>query len=188
MLPSGIVSAVVSLLDEEHASRVHQLWVQLRDRFGVRFLYEQVPIPHFSYHVATAYDREKTQALLSEIASRTKPFAAKTGGLGIFTGANPVLFVNVARSPEMARLHEILWPALAALSEEAQPHYQPTVWAPHITLAQGDLTHDKLLEVLGWLSSQNFNWTFEVNTLTMIEWTGARNEVHQFRFNRGLET
>ncbi|NJM42400.1 MAG: 2'-5' RNA ligase family protein [Anaerolineae bacterium] len=162
---------------------MHQLWAKPRDDFGVRFLYEQVPIPHFSYHVASAYDREKTKTLLSEIASRMKPFTVKTGGLGIFTGAQPVLFVNVARSPEMARLHDTLWPALAALSEEAQPYYQPTAWMPHITLAQGDLSHEKLQEVLHWLGGQNFFWTFEVNTLTMIEWTGMRNEVHQFKFN-----
>jgi 2'-5' RNA ligase len=179
MPPSGIVS----LLDEEHATRVHKLWAHLRDEFGVRFLYEQVPIPHFSYHVASVYDREKTKTLLSEIAARMKPFTAKTGGLGIFTGAQPVLFVNVARSPELARMHDTLWPALAALSEDAQAFYQPTAWMPHITLAQGDLSHDKLLDVLRWLGPQDFNWTFEVNTLTMIEWTGTRNEVHQFRFN-----
>ena len=187
MLPSVStsvsVSGIVSLLDEEHATRVHQLWAQLRDEFGVRFLYDQVPIPHFSYHVAATYDREKTKTLLQEIANRMKPFMAKTGGLGIFTGEKPVLFVNVARSPEMARLHDTLWPALAALSEESQAYFQPTAWIPHITLAQGDLSHEKLLEVVRWLGPQNFSWTFEVNTLTMIEWTGERNELHQFRFN-----
>ena len=50
------MQGIVSLVDGEERERVEQLWSELRQDFGVRGIHTK-RFPHFSYHVAEAYDR-----------------------------------------------------------------------------------------------------------------------------------
>ncbi len=170
-------SGVVTLTDAALTERVHALWHELRVRFDVHFVADEVAFSHFSYHVVERYDLDRLDAVLAQIAAHTPSFRAKTGGLGVFTGAQPVLQIAVARNALMAALHAELWQALAPFSKGALGYYAPALWMPHITLAQRDLTHDKLSEIMRWLSAQSFDVEFEVNNLSLIYFDGARHNV-----------
>ena len=51
-----MMPGIVSVLDEAHFGMVNDLWRELKARFGLSFLAAQFISPHFSYHVAEAYD------------------------------------------------------------------------------------------------------------------------------------
>jgi 2'-5' RNA ligase len=103
---------VVSLLDSTHYEQVERLWAELEARFGVRGVY-MTPYPHVSYHVAAAYDLARLEPILRALAGETAPFRVRTAGLGVFTGAQPVLYLPVVRTVPLSHLHARLWEALA---------------------------------------------------------------------------
>ena len=171
------MQGVVSLLDDQHYARVEAIWEELGQKFDVRGVYV-TSYPHFSYQVAEAYDASACEAFLRELAARTRPFRVRTVGLGIFTVANPILYISVVRSPTLDELHREIWRGIRqAVPGPVAHYYQPDEWAPHITLAQGDLDQDKLAEVVRYLSRRNFHWEFNVTNVSIIYDTGREQGV-----------
>ena len=177
------MQSVVTLLDDQHYARVEAIWEELCQKFDVRGMYVTA-YPHFSYQVADLYDDEACERYLRELAQRTRPFRVRTAGLGIFTVANPILYVSIVRSPQLNGLHHDIWDGIrqAAVPGAVSHYYQPEAWVPHITLAQGDIDQDKLAEIVRRLSARNFHWEITVNNLCMIYDTGKEQGV-RCRFN-----
>jgi 2'-5' RNA ligase len=171
------MQGVVSLLDDQHYARVEAIWEELGQKFDVRGMYV-TPYPHFSFQVAEEYDESACESSLRELASRTPPFRVRTAGLGIFTVANPILYINIVRSPALSALHEEIWRGVRQVTPGPVSHYyHPEEWAPHITLAQGDIDQDKLAEVVRYLSRRNFHWEFNVTNVSIIYDTGREQGV-----------
>ncbi len=176
------MQGVVTLLDDQHYARVHAIWEELCQKFDVRGMYV-TSYPHFSHQVAEQYDEQECDHFLRRLAARTRPFRIRTAGLGIFTVANPILYVPIVRSPQLSELHRELWEGIHQSTPGAVSHYyQPEMWVPHITLAHGDIDQDKLAEIVRRLSARNFHWEITVNNLTMIYDTG-REQGLRCRYN-----
>jgi 2'-5' RNA ligase len=173
---------VVTLLDDRHYARVEAIWEELGQKFDVRGMYVTA-YPHFSYQVAEAYDDEACESYLRALAARTPPFRVRTAGLGVFTVANPILHVPLVRSPRLFELHREIWDGVTQKAPGPVSHYyHPEEWAPHITLAQGDIDQDRLAEIVRVLSARNFHWEITVNNLAIIYDTGREQGV-RCRFN-----
>jgi 2'-5' RNA ligase len=171
------MQGVVSLLDDRHYARVEAIWEELGQKFDVRGMYV-VTYPHFSFQVAERYDDAACEKYLRELAARSRPFRVRTAGLGIFTVANPILYIPVIRSPALSELHGEIWRGVRQVVPGAVAHYyHPDEWAPHITLAQGDIDPDKLAEIVRTLSRRNFHWELTVNNLAVIYDTGKQQGV-----------
>ena len=176
------MQGVVSLLDDRHYARVEAIWEELGQKFDVRGMYV-TPYPHFSFQVAERYDEEACARALRDVAARTKPFRVRTAGLGIFTVANPILYIPVVRSPALSELHAEVWRTVRQEVPGAVTHYyQPDEWAPHITLAHGDIDQDRLAEIVRVLSKRNFHWELNVTNLAIIYDTGRQQGI-RCRFN-----
>ncbi len=158
---------IVSLLDEEHYRQVENLWDEVESRFHLADI-APTPIPHISFQIATAYDQERLEPILRRIAKNTAPFQIHTTGLGIFTGADPVLYIAVVRTPELSAFHRLLWHELATLGNEVSPYYHPDNWVPHITVADHNVDHVRLPDLVRYLSPRDFNWTIDINNLALI--------------------
>lgn len=180
------MQGVVSLLDDRHYARVEAIWEELGQKFDVRGMYV-TPYPHFSFQVAEAYDEEACAQALRELAARTHPFRVRTAGLGIFTVANPILYIPVVRSPALSELHAQVWRTVRQVVPGAVAHYyHPEEWAPHITLAHGDIDQDRLAEIVRVLSRRNFHWEVSVNNLAIIYDTGKQQGIRcRFNFEGG---
>ena len=167
------MQSVVTLLDDQHYARVEAIWEELCQKFDVRGMYVTA-YPHFSYQVAERYSEEACDEALRRVAMSTPPFRIRTAGLGIFTVANPILYVSIVRSPQLSQLHQNIYEGIrhAAVPGAVSHYYQPEEWVPHITLAQGDIDQDKLAEIVRRLSARNFHWEIAVTNLTMIYDTG----------------
>ena len=109
----------------------------------------------------------------------------RTAGLGIFTVASPILYIPIVRSPKLSDLHREIWENVRQVTPGPVAHYyHPEEWAPHVTLAQGDIDQDKLAEVVRYLSRRNFHWEFNVTNVSIIYDTGREHGV-RCRFNFG---
>lgn len=175
---------VVSLLDEEYEQRVASLWQELHARFGIGSVLESAPVPHFSYHVAQAYDLEWLTKVLAEQAEKTVPFTVRTAGIGFFTGAKMVLYIPVARTPALCRLHEQVYPVIDIHGHGANSYYSPNRWFPHITLSEGDITDKNIGPVTRWLTQQDSAWQIRINNLAVMgaeEWPYVLQQRFDFK-------
>lgn len=165
---------VVSVLEEPHDSRVAQLWAELKQQFGVGSPLATA-VPHFSYHVAPIYELDAVKQILTETAVTTPPFTVKTTGIGIFPGKLPVVYIPVARSPQLMALHAMLSPQLETIAQGALDTYSATNWFPHITLGHGDITSENLGAIVAWLNRQSLAWDIQVSNLTLLHDNGERH-------------
>ncbi len=168
---------VVSLLDSTHTAQVECLWAELDADFGVRGVVI-TPYPHVSYHVAAQYDLPRLAPLLHWLAGETAPFRLRTAGLGVFTGAQPVLYLPVVRTEALSRLHAMLWAAIAPVAEGSDGYYHPDHWMPHITIGFGDVTPARLAPIIERLAARSFNWDIGIDQFAVIYDSGAGQAVH----------
>ncbi len=171
------MDGIVSLLDNQHYREVERIWAELQEAFSVRGVYI-TPYPHFSYHVAQHYEVDKVIPVLKRIARNITTFQVRTSGVGIFTGASPVIYIPVVRSLELSQLHEELWNELSEAGSGIQEYYSPTQWMPHITIGFGDIDRGNLPTIVPWLNERDFTWEFTVDNLAFIHDTGVRQELH----------
>lgn len=174
---------VVSLLNKPYYQQVEAIWETFEQEMGVRGVLI-TPFPHFSYHVAEHYDLPQIGPVLERFAHKTAPFTVQTTGLGIFTaGLKPVVYVNVARSPQLSAMNATLWSLLAEQSAGIVDYYHPQQWVPHITLAHGDFGNAELPQIMAILSRFDLIWTLSINNLTLLyaDETAQKDEI-QFQF------
>src|SRR6266487_1182909 len=165
-----------SQLDNDHNQLFEELWTDLEREFSVRGVY-LTPYPHFSYHVAQDYDVDKVEPVLQRISSNITTFKVRTSGLGIFTGASPVLYIPVVRSLELTQLHQELWQEISTVSSGVQEYYNPDRWMPHITIGFGDISKENLSQIIPFLAERDFNWEITVNNIALIYDTGTKQEL-----------
>ena len=158
---------IVTLLDEKHHTKVKHLWQILEAECGLRGI-QVTPIPHFSWQVAQDYKYEQLSLILEEVSRQAVPFKVNTGGIGIFTGEVPVLYISVVKNLHMLQMHEKLWRETYNAGININLMYNPEKWMPHITVAYGDVNQDTLRCAIGKLAFQIFNWEFQVDNLAVI--------------------
>ncbi|MCB9418911.1 MAG: 2'-5' RNA ligase family protein [Ardenticatenaceae bacterium] len=175
---------IVSLLDDQHTEFVEKLWAEMAQRFGVGNPAATF-VPHFSYHVAEAYDLDRLAGILERLAKETAVFPIQAAGIAIFPGAESVIYVPVARSLALTQLHERVWTAVNPHSQGSIPYYAPAVWFPHITLAHGDITPENLGPIVTWLHTQSIAWTIQVDNLALVAEGNGRHQInHRFPFSQ----
>ena len=170
------MNAIVSLLDADHDRVVRGLWAELEREFGVTVQYA-APFTHFSYHVADDYDLDVLIPVFAMLATERSPFSVTASGLGVFTGARPVLFVPVVRSPALDALHREVFARCTAAFGVSLPYYAPDAWVPHLTLAQGERAADRLPDIVRGLAARDLRWSLRVDNLAVIEDGGGERGV-----------
>jgi hypothetical protein len=168
-----MMEGIISLLDAQHERLVEALWAELADAFGLRGV-SVTPYAHFSYQIAQRYAAADLEPVVRQVAAATAPFTVETTGLGIFTGAQPVLYLPVARGPALAQLQATLWRDLAGTGTGVSDYYHPQRWMPHITLAFGDTTPATLAAAAHHLSGRDLAWRITIDNLAFIQVLGGR--------------
>jgi 2'-5' RNA ligase len=180
------VNGITSLLDEKHYKLTQQIWADLDYHLGLRGIYI-TPFPHFTYKVAQKFDLAELEPVLAQIATEQKPFRVRTGGIGIFPGEKPVVYIPVVRDAYLSNFHRELWQKLSGIGENAEFYYEPPHWMPHISLAFGDVTTDNLPDVIAYVNELDLYWELEVNNLAVIYDDGEKQTVKlHFEFNQSV--
>ncbi len=143
--------AVVSLLDKKSSRAVRSLSKELEKTLGV-----QAPDPHISYQGATDYNFVKLENNLRRFARRSHRFRVHAGGVGLFSGFTPTLYIPVVRTPA--------------------PYYKIEFWVPHITLAR-DIDYRKISKVISLLSRKELDLDIIVDNLAVIFYNGVTHDL-----------
>lgn len=173
---------LVSLLPADYYAKVEELWQMLEDEFDLTGI-QATPFPHFSWLVGEDFNWDELEDTLRQIARETEPLIVNTGGIGIFSGPSPVIFIPVVRTAQLSALHQRIWDAIQPIGMDLSPYYSPNLWMPHITLAIKDVTPRKLEYALQKLVFQTFNWAFEVNNISFIRKEDDQEDEIYYQFN-----
>jgi len=156
---------LVSLLEDKYYKKVEEIWQQLSTKHQLHGI-AVTPFPHFSWQVAEEYDLSLLEDVMKDLSKKIKPFTVSTGGLGLFPGDSPVLFIAVVKSKQLLELHEMIYSATEQCASNAVPYYRSESWVPHISLAYDDLDQEKIGEVMKWLAFESFHWEIQTYNLS----------------------
>ncbi len=174
---------LVSLLPEPYYTQVEEIWQMLENECNLTGI-KVTPFPHFSWLIASDFDWGALERTLKEIAHKTRPFTVNTGGIGVFSGISPVIFIPVIRTQALNKLHQRIWDAIQPLGEEISSYYAPQNWIPHISLAYMDVTEENISCAMQKLAFKSYNWEIKVDNISFIyepeDTTGTLQ--HQFKF------
>ncbi len=162
--------AITSLLNPRNARRINRIVKSLETQFGLDDV-QDTPDPHLTYLLTGTRKLSELKSVLKGVAATTPPFSAFTTGLGVFPGANPVIYIPVLRSNDLNLLHQRVLDVTAPLCR-AGTYYSPDRWLPHISLALHDTTPDLLGPVLRLLNQETYNLRLNVNNLAILQKKG----------------
>jgi 2'-5' RNA ligase len=171
---------LISLLDPVHYRKVEALWEELEEHCclsGVKI----TPLPHFSWQIATGYPEPETERIVTAIAGQSQPFKVHTGGLGIFSGPSPVVFLALVKSPQLEELHTKLWQQCSGSAQRLSPFYSPHRWMPHITLIFEETDMQSAKCGLELLAFRQFDWEIEINNISFASQMGDRPGTLDYR-------
>ncbi len=143
--------AITLRLDSLSAPSIETMW---RDLIAAGF---DAKGPRIAYppHVTLAIFPEETPAepLVACVERRATEWTAlpfRLSGFGFFPGPSPILWAAPVVTAALLARHAELHAALPDL--EADPHYRPGAWVPHITLATTPADPGAALSALlsGW--------------------------------------
>lgn len=134
---------IASLVDPTTSAQIREIWDLLENDCGLREV-KLTPYPHVSWQGADNYDLKKIEGVCQSIANAYRPFWIHTSGIGIFTGPNPTLAINISRNTIITEIHQEFWESCEILGQNVNPFHHPDYWMPHITLANKDITRQNI--------------------------------------------
>jgi 2'-5' RNA ligase len=163
--------AITTLLTPQYAARINRIIKGLEVEFGLDDV-QATPDPHITYQLAGVRKLSVLKSVLREVAASTEPFEVHTAGLGVFPGANPVIYIPVLRTDALNKLHQRIIKATAPLCLRTDKFSGPECWLPHISLALHDTTPELLGPVLQYLNQQTFNLKLTLDNLAILRQEG----------------
>jgi 2'-5' RNA ligase len=161
------MEGVVTILQEPHASLVKQVWHDLSEYCDVKGI-QSFPTPHFSWHIAQAYNRVSLWEALMAFCKHAQPFSVRAGGLGIFNGEKVVVHIPLVKDSFLLDFHRSVWNLCESTANQSFPYYEPDRWMPHITLAIEDVFPENIGCVMERLLPKDFTWEFNITNLALI--------------------
>lgn len=158
---------VVSLLEGRYLKIIREMWNTLHTDCGFEASYD-TPIPHISWHVAKSYNLRLLKPILVDISLEAAPVTVRTAGLGIFTGAVPIIYFNVVKDAVLLEFQTKIWQSVHNASQDASILYTPENWIPHITLAHGDINNCNLGCMMDELAFRDLSWELEMDHIAVL--------------------
>jgi len=161
------MQAVVSLLEPSANQEVEALWQILGTDCGLESLY-YTPHPHISWQIADEYDKQALPGILSDVARSSTPFTIRCSGVGLFTGIEPVVYILIVKDDPLIQFQEMICRKVRPLASISNPHYDPDVWVPHVTLAHRDVKPENLGCVMNTLAFRPFDREISIDNLALL--------------------
>jgi 2'-5' RNA ligase len=165
--PVRSIFAIVSEMDAGATAAIQALWHELEVTCGMKAI-KMFPLVHFTWQEAGLYDIVPLVDALEHLARITPPLVVHTGGLGIFTGDAPVIFIPLVKEPNLVRLHQEMWAQTQAFAQHNKLYYSPEMWVPHISLALKDVTRENIGRAVEQLAFRSLEMTLQINNLALV--------------------
>lgn len=157
---------IAALLDGAIADHIHHLWDTLSTETTLVLKLPERR-PHLSFIQGEFADTGQLFTTLHHIADEVRPFFVNLTGLAMFTGENPVIYMNVVKAPPLNHLQRTLYERLGPLIADLSPHYDPNLYAPHLTIGWVD-DPSGTPQAFERLGTQSFTTEFLIDNLTLL--------------------
>lgn len=158
---------IVTLLGNPIEFEVESLRGMLEHDCGI-IMDDVLEFVHFSYHVAEDYDQDLLLPILKKIALEIQPFKVQTTGLGLFSGENPALYIQLVKNSQLLQFHDYLWKRVSPAARGIVPYYAPQNWVPHITIVQETKNQKSISCAMERIVDQAFNWELDVDNVAFV--------------------
>jgi len=159
--------AIAVFFEDEFEQYIYDIWKELGDQLSLQPMHK-TPVPHLSLHVAESYNIELLDDYLRPILRQFDPFDVTVGGLGIFTGAQPGIHLNVRVTEKLHDLHAAVWEALTEISTGTNPNFHPDNWIPHIGVFPGKLDVDAIADATKLLTTRDFKRKITIDEIGLL--------------------
>ena len=178
--------ALISTLPKPYEDQVLQLWDELEERFGCKYV-RTATVPHFTWQLGERYELDAVIPLLRTSAEALEPFDIAVQRVEHFVSQSPTVFLEILKNPDLVKTHLDIWQLLQEHTKEPNLLYSPALWHPHITLAVQDLSWEDLPAALALIQSKNIDWRVMIDHFSILrqEPDGAVTLEHHFQFGKG---
>jgi hypothetical protein len=159
--------AIASLFNPLASQATQSFWETLETNCGLSGV-KTTPYPHFSWLGTENYSWKPVRERLQILSAGIPPFKVQTAGLGIFTGANPILYITLVKTPQLSSIHAKIWSEVFPFLLSPNLYYSPDHWIPHITLAYGDLTIKNLPCAIEGIIDQPLDFGIEITSIEAL--------------------
>ena len=150
-------------LPDPYYSTIESIREELVDTFGVDEYAN--PFPHFTLSPLDGdVDIPAVVTAVEEATEEQSPFTVHTDGIGLFP--QNVVWLPVAKSPELTTLQSNVAQAVENLGTPPVPYYEPHRWFPHVGFAVGE-DDEQTSDIVEFLLDYDFEWNFTVDNITI---------------------
>lgn len=128
--------AVELFFDTEAEKQICDAWKAIQ-KAGSSPILDAGHRPHVSLGVCNRIDSTAFEAELSFFAESVVPFPLSLSNVGVFPGAEGVVFLGVTVTEHLLDVHAAFHKIFKKYAGEQSEHYAVGKWVPHCTLAFG---------------------------------------------------
>ncbi|MGM0642082.1 MAG: 2'-5' RNA ligase family protein [Thermotogota bacterium] len=162
------MQALLSILPDPFYTEIDEIWDQLENKFGVKFIRDSVPFPHFTWNVAEEYLIKDKLEYFRQSFKKIDSFVIKTSGIGLFTGSKKVLYIPIKPTKELFEYHKYVWELSNINDTQLNEYYSPENWFPHITLAVEDIETENVGEIVKFLADKKFKYDIKIDSISFV--------------------
>lgn len=167
----------------EIQNQVDRIKQHFSDRYDSRAALKSPPHitlqPPFEWEIDSIYE---VTGCLEQFSQKRSPFPLQLSGFGTF--AARVIYINVAKVPELLSLQADLRAILETSLGIKDPSFQKRPYAPHMTVAFRDLSPQNFKTAWLEFESQPLAFDFIANRITLLVHNGQRWNIHrEFELN-----
>ncbi|HHV01851.1 MAG TPA: hypothetical protein GXX68_06725 [Defluviitoga tunisiensis] len=162
------MQALLSILPQPHYDKIYKIWDDLETKFGIKWVKNNISIPHLTWNVAENYNIENFTEVIKTSIKTLNSITIKTQGLGLFTGDKITLYLPIKPTKELLEFHLFLWNLVNVNNTKLNKYYSPTNWIPHITLAVEDINKENVGTVVSYLSKKKLKLQIKLESVSVV--------------------
>ena len=139
--------AVELYFDIRGEERIYDAWKVLQKAGIGSSLRDAGYRPHVSLGVCNGFESSAFEGELSTFAASVAPFSLLLSSVGIFPGAQGVIFLGVTVTEHLLDVHAAFHKIFKKHAQEQSEYYAVEKWVPHCTLAF-DLSERQIAEAV----------------------------------------
>lgn len=159
---------VMTILEGPLREEAKRLWQLFEDEYGSVGV-QTFAHPNLTFGAGKCEDVSALDKALAGVTQRLEPFELVVRGIDAFQEPARVLFLSIAQTDELMRVHRTIHGVLALYCPEIASYYRPQSWVPHVTLAMGDLTEEAFNRARADLSCYRSGLRDMANNISLIQ-------------------
>ena len=165
--------AVELYFDAQAEKQISNAWAAIHEAGIGSSLLDAGYRPHVSLGVCNRLESNAFEAELASSAAGVTPFKLSLSSVGVFPGAEGVVFLGVTVTERLLHLHAAFHRIFKKYAREQSEHYAVGKWVPHCTLAFG-LSERQIAEAVKICRKIHLPIFAEVREIGLVEASPTR--------------